>query len=90
MVGQGELGQSRGDEADNLIAGLVAPGVVERLEVVDVAQDKRQLGLLGVGLFLAKAQRLVEQLAVGDTGERVGERLGARLAQRRAQLFHFL
>ena len=47
-----------------------------------------EFGLLRVGFFLAQAQRLVEQLAVGDAGERVGQRFGARLAQRGAQLFH--
>ncbi len=58
--------------------------------MIDIAKQKREFRLLAVGFFFPQAQRLVEQLAVGDARQCVRQRFGARLAQRGAQLFHFL
>ena len=63
MVGQRELGERGGDETDDLVARLVAPCVVERLEMIDVAQQQAKVGPLAISFFLAQAQRLVDALA---------------------------
>ncbi len=60
-----------GHAHEALVAGLVAVGVVEALEVVDVAEDEREGRLVAGAPAPLLAQRGVETPAVGDLGERV-------------------
>ena len=69
------VAQPLGDADEQLVAGGVAEGVVDRLEVVEVDEQHRH-GLAGAA---AAQQRVVdavaEQRAVGEVGERVVEGL---------------
>ena len=78
-VGAGHGGlQARADLAQQPVAGLVAERVVELLEVVEVDQQQRELGLDGAG----GGRRLVE---VGEQLAAVGEARSAGRAARRAR-----
>ncbi len=76
--------QRHRDEAQHLVAGLVAPGVVEVLEVVDVEEhqaERRVAGAgLGEGLAAGPSSKL---LAVEDLGQRIEH--GSRGALRRGR-----
>ncbi len=65
---------------EHAIAGEVADLVVDRLEVVEVEDDERELPLVAVGSHHLAAQRLLEVALVEEARERI--RLGelARLA----------
>jgi hypothetical protein len=77
-----------GHVTDHLVAGLVAPGVVEALEVVDVdhRQGERPPARLGCGADLL--ERLVESLAVRQVGERIGHGVAADRLEVLAQAAH--
>ena len=79
--------QAVGHGAQQLVAGVVAVAVVDRLELVDVEQqhaDARPAALERV------LEAVVEERAVGELGERVVERLALELVLERLQLAHGL
>ena len=82
------LGQAIRHQAQDLVAGLMPPSVVEFLETVDVAHDERQRFAGFDGLLDAVLQRGVERLAVGDAGELVGEAFLSHRFQPVAQFVH--
>ena len=71
-LGAGHAGlQARADLAQQPVAGLVAERVVELLEVVEVDQQQRELGLGGArggGRLLEAGE---QPAAVGEAGQRV-------------------
>ncbi len=73
--------QAACDKAQHLVAGAVAPRVVEHLEMVDVADDETHRRPLGARPRDFLRQRLVESLAVGNAGQPVGAGFIARLGQ---------
>ena len=68
-----------GDIAQHLIAGLMPPGVVESLEVIDIEHGQGQGPMLGFGLATGGIQLFVERLAIGQICQRVGHRVAAEL-----------
>src|SRR3546814_4661643 len=63
------LRQCVGDDLEHAIAGVVAVGVVDRLEIVDVAKgDAQRDGLVARLAVMAFEQRL-EGAAVGQAGQ---------------------
>ena len=67
-----------GDEPQHLVAGEMAAGVVEILEMIDVGHHQRQrLARLGARRRSPASSVVVEILAVGERGERIGQALGA-------------
>ncbi len=71
VVVAGHVGDPRGDLFEQLVAGLVAVHVVDLLEVVDVEEQRRQHFLVARGfLELAREIRL-QQVAVGQVGQRI-------------------
>ena len=83
-------GHATGDEPDDLIAGLMAPGVVETLEVVDITNRDGQgrAGLVGFSRQLV--QNIVHAFAVGDAGQGVGHGFFAHDFQICPKLRNFL
>ncbi len=73
--------ERHGDEAQHLVAGLVAPGVVEALEVIDV--DQHQAQRLAAVARLAQQARdaVVEGLAVIDLGQRIEQGFAADILE---------
>ena len=57
--------QVRGERAEYVVAGLVAAGVVDLLEVVDVERHQRAAGR-------EPSERVLERALVEEPGERVG------------------
>ena len=80
------FGQAGGNQLQNLVAGLVAPAVIEFLEVINVAHQQRhrlvRFGHGGHGI----AHSIVKRLAVGDVGQGIGKALFAHIGQLAAQL----
>ena len=84
------LAQERGHIADHLVAGLVAPGVVEALEMVDVENAHGQHLARRLRRLEGPGQLIVEGLAVGEIGQGVGHGVPAHLLQVRAQALDLL
>ncbi len=63
--------QRTADRADDLVAGLVAAGVVDVLEAVEVEQVERALAAVARGVGDELGQLLVEAAAVEEAGQRV-------------------
>ena len=63
--------QRAADRADDLVAGLVAAGVVDVLEAVEVEQEERALAAVAGGVGDELGQLLVEAAAVEQLGQRV-------------------
>ena len=61
--------ERHGHEPQHLVAGLVAIGVVEILEMIDVDDHQAERLTAGMGLIDGCVQALVEALAVGNLGE---------------------
>ena len=61
------------DLAQQVVAGVVAEGVVDRLEAVEVEE---QDGAVAVRAGEGGLDALDERRAVGQPGQRVGERAG--------------
>ncbi len=66
------LADAVGELQQRLVAGLVAEGVVDPLEVVDVGEQQRQLAAGAAQQHQAVVQALAERQPVGEPGERVG------------------
>ena len=64
--------QRGGDQAQLLVAGLVAPIVVDRLEVVEVEQQADERRVLAAGARDLLAHADVQRAVVGQAGEGVG------------------
>ncbi|MEY9807654.1 hypothetical protein ABIF30_007261 [Bradyrhizobium elkanii] len=64
-------------QPQHLIAGEMAVGVVERLEVVDVEHQERQRLAAGERGLHRHVDRAVEIFPVAEAGERIGQALGA-------------
>ena len=62
-----------------MVAGVVAVGVVDRLEVVDVDRDRGEQAAVAAQTRELDLEPLVEAAAVEQAGERVGARLGEQL-----------
>ena len=75
--GAHDLGQARADLDQQLVAGLVAERVVDRLEAVDVEQQHRDAEAEALGAAEGVLDAVEEQRAVGQAGERVVQRLVA-------------
>ena len=84
-AGHGGL-EPRPDLAQEPVAGLVAERVVELLEVVEVDQQQRELGLGGAGLGRRLLEAREQAAAVGQPGQRVVHRVVLALGGERAQL----
>ena len=63
--------QRAADGADDLVAGLVAAGVVDVLEAVEVEQEDRALAAVARGVGDVLGELLVEAAAVEELGQRV-------------------
>ena len=63
--------QMLGDREQHLVAGIVAIGVVDLLEAVEIEQEDRVHLPLGRRRCRCRRQRLLELAAVGEAGERV-------------------
>ena len=74
--------QAAAERDQQLVAGLVAERVVDRLELVDVEQQHRDVALRALRAGERLADAVVEERAVRQAGQRVVERLvaDARLA----------
>ncbi len=70
--------QGAGHGAQHPIADLVAMGVVDQLEVVEVEQHATQRGSVGQRILPGPRQELVQRAAIGQAGELVAV---GRLAQ---------
>ena len=75
--GAHDLGQARADLDQQLVAGLVAERVVDRLEAVDVEQQHGHAEAEARGAAEGVLDAVEEQRAVGQAGERVVQRLVA-------------
>ncbi|OPZ04253.1 MAG: hypothetical protein BWZ09_01917 [Alphaproteobacteria bacterium ADurb.BinA305] len=67
------LAQARRDLAQQLVAGLVAVGVVYALEVVDIDEQQRPVAAVAARVGQALAQAVEQETAVGELGQRVDE-----------------
>ena len=86
-LGVGDAGlQARADLAQQPVAGLMAERVVELLEVVEVDQQQRELGLAGAGGGRGLVEAGEQLAAVGEAGQRVVQRVVLALDGERAQL----
>src|SRR3546814_12203437 len=63
------------NEPQDHVARLMAIGVVEFLEMIDVHHDEGQRRVVARRLHRRTPQYDVELLAIGDAGQRVGQRL---------------
>src|ERR1044072_7066658 len=64
--GRGGRRETRGDLADQQVAVMVAEGVVDLLEPVEVGEHDRGVG---TGASQRRTQPVLEALAVGEAGE---------------------
>ena len=71
VLGPDDGAQAVGDDAQQRVAGLMAPLLVDAAEVVDVDLQQRQLGLVHARAMHRGAQLVVQRRAVGQAGERV-------------------
>ena len=78
--------QSLGGRAQQLVADRVAEAVVDRLEVVEIDEDHRELTVVAPAARERQGQAILEQRPVGETGEVVVERLMAELLLERDAL----
>ena len=76
------LGDRLGDPAQDDVAGGVAVGVVDRLEVVDVDEGDAQRALVARRALDLGEQGGEERLAVGDAGQPVDGRAVVRVGER--------
>ena len=74
------------DDAQQLVAHLVAQVVVDHLEAVDVAEEHRDLAAGPVRLEQRVVEMVEEEPAVGQTGQRVLERVPGQLLLERLAL----
>ena len=80
----GVFRQAGRDQAQHLVASLMAPSVVEFLEKIDVAQKKAGFFAMRYGV-LGGLHRVIERLVIGDIGQRIGEAFLAHIVQLVAQ-----
>ena len=74
------LGRRSRDRAQQLVAGRVAEAVVDRLEVVEVDEQHRELVARGAAVARERLlEAVLEQRPVGEPGQRVVERLVLQL-----------
>ena len=73
--------QRRGHLAQRLVADVVAVGVVDRLELVDVHHDERELALQPLGARQFARQAREHRAAVRQGGQRIGQRILLRLLE---------
>ena len=78
--------QSLGDLEQHAVAGGVTEAVVDRLEVVEVEEDHRELEVLAPRPGQSVADALVEQRAVGELRDRIVKRLMLELRLERLAL----
>ena len=71
--------QHAGDLAQRAVADVVAVGVVDVLEVVEVHDEQRDLGLEPVGAGELARQVHEHEPRVRQAGERIGQRIFLRL-----------
>ena len=74
-------GDRLGDAPQHVVAGRVAVGVVDGLEVVDVDEGHRQRPLVAVGPLDLVEQLDEQRPPVGDAGQLVGRRRVGRLGE---------
>ena len=65
------------DQPQHLVAGEMAVGIVERLEMVDVEHQQRQRLAARQRSLHRHLDRAVEIFAVAEAGQRIGQALGA-------------
>ena len=63
--------QARGDMLEQLVAGLVAEGVVDPAEVIEVDEERRHQPIVAVGVLQGLGQPLLVGEAIGQAGETV-------------------
>ena len=63
------------DRLQNLVAHAVAVLIIDFLELVQVQQQQRHRDAVTVAALAFAPQRLVEVMAVVETGEAVGDRI---------------
>ena len=80
----GAPAQPVGDLAEQQVAGLVAEGLVDRLEAVDVQVHQADLQPAAAGERDRVAQPVGQRAAVGQPGQRVGERAADEVLLRAA------
>ena len=74
------------DDAEQLVAHLVAQVVVDQLEAVDVAEEHRDLAAGPIRLEQGVVEMVEEEPAVGQTGQRVLEGVPGQLLLERLAL----
>jgi hypothetical protein len=73
--------QARADLAQHLVAGMVAEGVVELLEPVQVDEQERHLGAILLRTLERRAEAVDQLPAIAETGQIVGDGLDVAQAQ---------
>ena len=79
VLGAQAARQSLRGRAQQLVADRVAEAVVDRLEVVEIDEDHRELAVVAPAARERQRQAILEQRPVGEAGEVVVERLVAEL-----------
>ena len=75
------LGQGLSDTSQNVVARLVAVGVVDRLEVVDVGDHEGDVRAEPPGVVDFDVEALVERATVGEIRQAVGLRLAGQACE---------
>lgn len=71
-------GQQRADGLQHDVAGLVTPGVVDALEMVDIQHGQGQRLVLVLAARQHAGQHLVQMAAIEQAGQRIAHRLRAQ------------
>ena len=81
VVGTYGIGEPGGDDAQQLVARVVAQAVVDQLETVEVDVEQTELGPLTLGPAERTREAVVEVAAIAETGQLVDARAGLGLGE---------
>ncbi len=82
LAGADGRGGAASDRDEHVVAGLMAPGVVDELEAVEIYQRQAEVAAVAAGALGLAAQPFLEGALVGEPGQRVGRRLRRQGAAR--------
>ncbi len=82
------LFESNADAHEEFVAGAVAEGVVDVLEVVEVEEERGDVRVLASGARQHSVDAVEDQCAIGQSGERVVQRLVLQLIGSLLHQFH--
>ena len=86
--GANATGEPAGDEVEELIAGVMPEGVVDKLEIIEIQRHDADGNLVALAQPHRMLESLVEQGAVGQPGERISASLIRQLHQQLPVLVH--